>query len=172
MFHQKFAKKNGKLREDREKLLNEIDFYWNSNDYEWDMHYDDIVEIRKECGHADIPSLKSQQNESNKVYAGYMAWVEEQRLWYALYKKEHHATITERRTQKLDAIGFAWFQDENDKTCIERKAKDTNFKWDIRNCLRKWSGFQQIMGAINKAKEGHATTGEPTVAKFHPYILL
>ena len=120
----------------------------------------------------DIPSLKSQQNENNKVYDGCMAWAEEQRLRYALYKKELHTTITERRIQKLDAIGFAWFQDEDDRTRIERKAKDTNLKWVFRNFLPNRRRFQQIMGAINEAKEEHATTGEPTVAKFHPYILL
>ena len=34
---QRSAKKNGKLREDREQLLNDIDFYFNTNDYVWDI---------------------------------------------------------------------------------------------------------------------------------------
>lgn len=56
---QRSAKKNGKLREDREQLLDDIDFYFNPNDYVWDMKYEAIKEIKDRVGHVDIPDSPS-----------------------------------------------------------------------------------------------------------------
>ncbi|KAL9178596.1 hypothetical protein ACHAXT_001934 [Thalassiosira profunda] len=66
---QREAKKNGKLRADREKLLADIDFYFNSHDYVWDQHYDAIVSIMKKAGHdkVDISFLQSRTYGAHKM---------------------------------------------------------------------------------------------------------
>eukprot|EP00581_Thalassiosira_minuscula_P014710 CAMPEP_0183719358 /NCGR_PEP_ID=MMETSP0737-20130205/12337_1 /TAXON_ID=385413 /ORGANISM="Thalassiosira miniscula, Strain CCMP1093" /LENGTH=502 /DNA_ID=CAMNT_0025949075 /DNA_START=12 /DNA_END=1520 /DNA_ORIENTATION=+ len=172
---QRSGKKSGTIRADREKLLDDIDFYWNPNDLEWDQYYEHIQEIMKEEGHdtADIPSLRSHVNEANAAYAGYMAWAEEQRLRYALFQKKHHTTITERRIKKLNEIGFAWYRNDEDKARIEKKAKDANFKWVWRNFLNHRSGsMKQVLAAVKEAKEKHERTGEPCIPMYDSYYLI
>ena len=168
---QRQAKKSGNLRADREKLLNDIDFYFCNEDYFWDKYYDDIVEIKKEVGHVDIPSLRSQQTKENEVYGSFMAWANEQRLRYTLYQKKYKTTINERRIKKLNEIGFAWYRDEEDKARLDKKAESTNLTYIMRH-FRYYEDQQKLMTAIRVARKKHEETGEPTIAEYDEFRLV
>lgn len=165
---QRSAKKGGKLREDREQLLKDIDFYFNPNDYVWDQQYDRIKAIKEQVGHADIPSIGSQVTETNKVYEEYMTWADEQRLQYALYRDGNHNSITERRINKLKDIGFAWSRNEEDAKRIEAKAGKRNLKWILRKVEYCWRG---VIDSIKAAKKEHEETGEDTLATYEGQLI-
>lgn len=165
---QRRTKKNGKLRKDREKLLEEIDFYFNSGDYAWDMTLDEIKAIKEKVGHIDIPSTRPQLTDANKIYEPFMTWAEEQRVQYAMHQEGWHSTITERRINKLNDIGFAWSNGDEDTKRIVDKAFKKDYSWRIRNLRPIW---HMIWDEILAAKKEHEDTGESTIPTYNGQLI-
>ena len=160
---QRAEKMSGKLRADREKLLTDIDFYFNTKDYFWDIKFNEICEIKKKVGHVDIPNHKDALTDENKVYAEFMEWADEQKTQYFLHIKGWHSRITDRRIKKLNEIGFAWFPDEDDKKRREAKAQTQNLAWITRKIKYDAHG---VLKAIGDAQKEHDQTGDPAIARY------
>ena len=78
VMHQRELYKNGKLSQDRIKLLNEIEFEWVlQKQVSWNESYGQLVQFNNEHGHCDVP----QGYIGNTKMAN---WVKKQRQ---LYKK-------------------------------------------------------------------------------------
>jgi hypothetical protein len=156
---QRKAKKNGTLRKDREKLLEDIAFILNNNDVAWEQNYSKLVEIKEAAGHMDIPTKKDEITEENKEYKKMMAWAGEQKVQYLLRKLGYHNTLTDRRVQKLENIGFVWSRNEEDNARIHEKAKTKNLTYVLRkvthllvwnNTHMLWYMFSQLMKDAEK----------------------
>ena len=165
---QRAEKKSGKLRADREKLLTDIDFYFNTNDYVWDIKFNEICELKEEVGHVDIPSNRGEITEENEVYEEFMAWADEQKAQYFLHIKGWHSTITDRRIKKLNEIGFTWFQSDDDKKRLEKRAASKNFTWITRKVEHYAKG---VLEAVGDAKKEHDQTGNPVIARYRGHII-
>ena len=95
---QRTAYKNGKLSEDRIRMLNDIGFVWKQ--YEratWRAHYDELVAYKDQNGDCNV----SQSDETNKSLVN---WVYTQRYAY------RDGKLSEDRVRMLNAIGFVWKQ--------------------------------------------------------------
>jgi hypothetical protein len=92
--------KNNKIRLDRKKLLDEIDFDWkvkgrNINDKLWHQQYEKLVEFKRKKGHCLVPR-KYEQDRS------LAEWVSTQRTFHTTNK------IRLDRKELLDEIEFVW----------------------------------------------------------------
>jgi hypothetical protein len=76
---------NDKLRLQRKKLLDELDFVWkvqgprNINDKAWHQQHEKLVEFKRKKGHCLVPR-KCEQDSSPAE------WVSTQRTFHATYK--------------------------------------------------------------------------------------
>ncbi|KAL3914308.1 MAG: hypothetical protein SGILL_006155 [Bacillariaceae sp.] len=173
---QRAAKRDGKIRKDREKLLDEIDFSWNIEDRAWDEKIDSILKIKEKVGHVDIPSGKADYTETNEVYKGFTAWAVEQRIQYVLRSAGKRTKMTDRRFEKLEEIGFQWSRNEEDVKRFQGKARRRNLSHLLRkvfpdgrlfraecNIERVWKSFKDN---LREADAKYKETGEPTVPMF------
>ena len=94
---QRTAYKNGKLSEDRERLLRAIGMIWNTNESRWDEVYAMAREYYLEHGDLNVPTRY-------KAADGSDLWE-----WVRLQREKYHAgTLAPERKRKLDAIGMEW----------------------------------------------------------------
>jgi hypothetical protein len=97
-------KVNGKhshLADDRQQLLEDAGFVWDTHDAAWDENYSKMVEFWGEHGHCNVPMREKELN----------AWAKRQRRHYKHYndsEKKHLSTMTEDRIVRLNEISFAW----------------------------------------------------------------
>lgn len=103
-----------KLSTSQVTKLDELDFVWNVNDYQWQQKYEQIREFIQENDHSHLPSTKE--------YKALQAWCGTQRK---LYRAKHNLTddnspiigtassrttsvLTDERESLLKDIGFDW----------------------------------------------------------------
>ena len=92
---QRYNRKIGRLRPDREARLRKINFAWDSIDATWDLHYEDLRRFIKANGQLwwkKLPEADSQLH----------LWCDSQR------RAKGHGEISDERRELLDAIGFVW----------------------------------------------------------------
>ena len=87
---QRAVNKDGKLPADEKKMLDDIDFMWNSNDMNWLQNYDEVKKVMEELrvGHSkvDVPHIVADTNDSNRLYVRFREeWASEQRVQYVLH---------------------------------------------------------------------------------------
>jgi hypothetical protein len=87
--------RDGILREDRVKRLEDIGFVWNVIEANWEEMFAALAEFKKQHGHCNVPSGRPE-------YAGLSTWASHQRQ---LYKK---GKLSEDRLERLEEIGFDW----------------------------------------------------------------
>jgi uncharacterized protein YbgA (DUF1722 family) len=90
---------NNKIRQDRKRILDEIEFVWKADhDKLWHQQYKKLVEFKRKKGHCLVPQRYEQDKSLGQ-------WVSHQR--------NHHVNNFIRRDRKilLDEIGFAWKAD-------------------------------------------------------------
>lgn len=97
---QRKLKKKGKLRQDRERLLNDLEFSWSppmntqeTGHAQWMKNYHQLVAFQAKNGHLRVPGTK------NKVLNN---WVNDQRKTYRA------GTLLDDRKEMLDKIDFVW----------------------------------------------------------------
>ena len=177
---QRKLRKQGKLRDDRVQLLDDIEFYWCPQDRIWDERYENVLRVfskkkKKDC-HDDeeaiddsqlsnIPSLKSQivKGENYPLSQSDMEWVDKQRVQYMLRQLNKHNAMNDRRISKMEKIpGFSWWKDDDDKKRLERVADGVDLRWTWRKIPNhKW---MEVRDAIRKAREENLETGNPCIA--------
>ncbi|KAG7366868.1 helicase domain protein [Nitzschia inconspicua] len=100
--HQYKMKKEGlhsTLTEEREKLLESLDFVWDSHTAIWEMRLQELIEYKVRHGHTSIS-----QSENPKL----LVWVKCQRRQYKMFCAGQKSSMTPERINKLNAIGFCW----------------------------------------------------------------
>lgn len=83
---------------DRIQLLEDIGFTWDLHEVQWQKMYDELLDFHRRHGHVDVPS---------KCHTLGM-WVSNQRSQYKLYKQNKSSSMTEKRFNKLEDLGFRW----------------------------------------------------------------
>jgi hypothetical protein len=96
--------KNNKIRLDRKKLLDDLDFVWRVegyrniieiNDKVWHQQYEKLVEFKRKMGHCLVPGKYEQDRSLGR-------WVRAQREFHTTNK------IRLDREELLDEIEFVW----------------------------------------------------------------
>lgn len=98
MRSQKKQKQIGKyssLTDEREALLEKVDFQWDAWEARWMLRYQELAEFVGVNGYGQIPTQKS----NNKVLKD---WCYEQRKQY------RRNTLPDKRKELLDKLGFPW----------------------------------------------------------------
>ena len=97
---QRYRRNRGQLLEEREKMLNDIDFNWIIDDLhkvklseQWDQRYGQLLDFRQQHGHCNIPSNYPENPQLGR-------WVSRQRG-----KRDK---LTQQRIQLLEEINFIW----------------------------------------------------------------
>ncbi len=132
---QRNNKKKGKLSEEREKLLQELDFVWDTKEFEWNQKLEQLKEFYNEFGHFEI-------KQNDKGYEG---------LYYWLYKIRKDG-VTPDKKAKLEEIGYEFieYKPENWFEMFSKLAKHKeatgNFDFeDSENEIAKWLSHQKIL---------------------------
>jgi len=97
ILNQRQLKKRGVLSDERIKLLDSINFSWNTFDRSWEINFEKLKVYKKKFGHCNVP-------ESNGLFEKLGSWVGIQRRQYSRKSK----VLTTERIKKLDSIGFEW----------------------------------------------------------------
>eukprot|EP00978_Attheya_sp_CCMP212_P019940 scaffold56641_cov49-Attheya_sp.AAC.4 len=112
------------LTDDKEALLEELDFIWNVFDWQWDQKLLQLQTFQQTHGHTNVPQ------SSKKSDGGFGAWVQSQRNHYRLFQQQQQQSnndsavstsssllsayrITPERIAKLESIGFEWVVSKN-----------------------------------------------------------
>lgn len=160
---QRKAHEKGSLPDNRKEMLDDLDFYWNPNDYVWDQHYREIKALFQEIGHVDIPFNTKGLNDSNRMYQPFMEWAKEQRILRILRVDENcHTMMSDWRLEKLESIGFQWEPTGDDRIEILQSLMHSallkEHKWRYRK-IPDWK-YNEVLDAIKKAKAEATSTGE------------
>jgi len=87
------------LTDERESLLNEIGFDWDtSHEHIWHQRIEQLKEYKKQHGHVIL-------GKKDGVLG---AWADTQRTEYRYKVAGHHTHLTDKRVLELEALGFAW----------------------------------------------------------------
>lgn len=91
------------LSDDRETLLIQVGFVWDSHDASWNEHYQCLEAFYHAYGHLQIPPNK------DATCASLSTWCKHQRRQYRIMVQGGgNNTMTIERIRKLESIGFEW----------------------------------------------------------------
>jgi hypothetical protein len=125
------SQRGGKIRQDRKKLLEELEFVWktkgviNNNTYDkkWTQQYENLAEFRRKNGHCLVPL--PQDKDLGR-------WVATQR------KRRKNNKIRQDRKDLLDEIDFVWrvdIADISEKNWYQTYKKLVEFKRKNGHCI-------------------------------------
>ena len=89
------------LTAERQKILDELGFIWDSHRAIWEERLNEIREFKERYGHCNVPSHFPENNTLS-------VWVKSQRRQYKLFFRGQPSTMTRERIQKLSDVGFVW----------------------------------------------------------------
>lgn len=95
---QRRAHAKGSLKLDRRKLLDKVEFVYNTQDWKWMNRFAELEQYYKQHGHTNVPKSAGALGE----------WVECQRVQYACYQKGKSRRITHKRVALLATVNFDW----------------------------------------------------------------
>jgi hypothetical protein len=106
------------LTDEREQLLNQVGFVWDSHQASWNDHYQRLEAFFHFHGHVQIPATE------NAAYSSLSTWCKHQRRQYRNYVQQqqqatsatngknnnnnNNTTMTVERIRKLELLGFEW----------------------------------------------------------------
>ncbi|TXK37317.1 hypothetical protein FVR03_15530 [Pontibacter qinzhouensis] len=151
---QRRLRTNGKLREERERQLNELGFTWNGQsvyNVQWEEFFQQLVAFWKTHGHCRVPCRQKKL----------VSWMERQRL---LYKKKQ---LPPEREHRLQELNFAWDAEDDKKKRWELRFRQLKAYWQEHGhsfvpvnfpenrSLGCWVATQRVLeakGKLDKAK--------------------
>jgi hypothetical protein len=110
--HQRAYKKNEGITEQRQKQLDDLDFIWDVDEFEWNKNFEALKAYKKEFGDCNVSNEFKNKDGSNLG-----RWVGYQRK---IIKK-----LSPEKKKLLDDLGFDWV--------IRRRIWD-----DFYNCLKEY----------------------------------
>ena len=95
--------KHSTLTEERQAMLELLNFIWDSHGAQWEERYQELIQFVRYYGHPNVPT-KYPKNPKLSI------WVKCQRRQYKLYHQRgpQHSNITPERIERLSQIGFAF----------------------------------------------------------------
>jgi hypothetical protein len=128
------------LTDERIRRLEGLGFVWSLRD-DWQKHYDELVEYKKENGHCNVAARYSKNRRLG-------IWVSAQRQQYKLLhstpsvdddaKVKRAAPLTQDRIDLLNALGFTWTirsRDSLGENWSQRLEELKAYKEEHGNCL-------------------------------------
>jgi hypothetical protein len=88
------------LTEEREQMLNALDFVWDTRAATWEQRFQELDHFKKTHGHFNVPQ---------QLNAKLLVWIRCQRRQYKLYSIGAKSSLTSDRVSKLNSIGFDWY---------------------------------------------------------------
>ncbi|MBF8981938.1 Helicase associated domain protein [Lutibacter sp. B2] len=79
--------------EEQAKMLEELEFIWNPQEYIWKQRYEELKQYKKQYGHCNVP----RSWEDNKLLGN---WVH--------YMRTDKKLLTNEQIRKLNDLGFVW----------------------------------------------------------------
>ena len=98
--------KKSHLTDEREELLNKIDFVWDVN--VWSERFAELAAFKQQFGHFSVPV-----EFPNKQLR---PWISTQRSQYRFKQEKKPSQLTDRRIELLNSIGFPWKTKEDWQT--------------------------------------------------------
>ncbi len=138
------GKGGGRLTEQRIRRLEDIGFVWSLRD-DWQKHYDELIEFKRENGHCNVPA-----RYSNNRRLG--IWVSAQRQQYRLLQRlslseQRNVRLNAERISLLNNVGFTW----------TIRSRAFGEEWNQR--LRELKHFQIVHGHCNVPIFYHDNSG-------------
>ncbi|KAG7363750.1 helicase domain protein [Nitzschia inconspicua] len=91
------------LTDEREELLNQLGFVWNSHGASWNDQYQRLEAFYRAFGHIQVPSTGCAE------YSSLSTWCKHQRREYRkMVQGSGRTTMTMERVRKLESICFDW----------------------------------------------------------------
>ena len=140
--------KKGKLTAERKKLLDEIGFCWDAQEYEWKSNFKLLEQFVKREGHCDIPQKHVEDGENLGK------WLNTQRL---LQRK---GTLEKSRQERLEELGVNWSPRDavNYKKWIHKYKLLVKFKEREGHCRvpqKHVEGGENLCKWLSRQKEAH-----------------
>ena len=101
--------KQSHMTEDREKILDNLGFCWDTHEATWLDRLGELASFKKKHGHCSVPT-----NYSENPKLG--TWVHHQRRQYKKFKEGKACHITQERIQALENLGFIWYPRDRSTT--------------------------------------------------------
>jgi hypothetical protein len=95
----KYEGRHSTLSDEREALLNEVCFIWDSHKQIWNEHFEELVKFFTTHGHCNVFSTGNAQLST---------WCKHQRQQYKKYMNGMKSTMDNERICRLESIGFDW----------------------------------------------------------------
>jgi superfamily II DNA or RNA helicase len=95
IMHQRVAKREERVSDDRIKRLNDLGFSWDPYAEAWNRRFAALVKYKTEHGHCNVPKRDPKHGQLGR-------WVSEQRV------AKRRGELSEARMVQLDRIGFEW----------------------------------------------------------------
>jgi hypothetical protein len=102
--HQRAEKKKkekgfkSRLTDEREQRLDEIGFVWSIQDRVWNQRLNELREFKSQHGHVRVHTKNGKLGN----------WVMIQRLQYGFKSKGEKSTLSDKRMEALNELGFEW----------------------------------------------------------------
>ena len=96
----KMEGKKSTLTLQREAMLSELDFIWDTHEAAWEERRNELIKYKEKYGHCKVPC-----NYENQTLA---IWVKSQRRNNKLLEAGNKTALTLERKQKLDDLDFVW----------------------------------------------------------------
>lgn len=125
----------GRLTEERIRRLEDLGFVWSLRD-DWQKHYDELKEFKKENDHCNVPARYAKNRRLG-------IWVSSQRQQYKLLQKlpfseKQNVRLNDERVKLLNDLGFTW----------TIRSRDTPGEvWSQK--VRELKDFREIYGHCN-----------------------
>ncbi|GAX10341.1 hypothetical protein FisN_3Lh548 [Fistulifera solaris] len=124
VLNQRSIQRAGKMRQDREQLLNDLGFIWRKPDTSkttvpWMDRYHQLLDFKQRNGHAQVPVTENKELHT---------WIRTQ------HDCQRAGTLRPDREQLLNELGFVWRTRTNKrwmdmyKRCVSFKERKGNFK--------------------------------------------
>jgi len=146
---QRRGQAKGRLREDRQRMLQEIGFIWDMKsqyDAQWEQYFQELMSFRKTHGHCRVPG------KHQKL----VSWIERQRI--AKTKR----LLSADREERLHKLGFIWsfekikresWEERYRQLCAYRQMHGHSFvpvNWSGNKTLGVWVASQRWLEAKDK----------------------
>jgi Helicase associated domain len=102
----KHSQHHSTLSNEREELLSSIGFIWDSHAASWQEQFQLLEMFFASHGHCNVPMRFNGSSALN-------VWCKHQRKQYKLFNKGASCTLTTKRVNCLDSIGFNWSPRKN-----------------------------------------------------------
>ncbi len=102
------SKISSPLTDEREALLNKIDFDWDTNhSYIWKKRIAQLGQYKRRYGHINLTKADD-TNGAESEFDGLGSWLDTQRTEYRFKMDGLHTHLTSKRVEDLESLGIVW----------------------------------------------------------------